>query len=133
MTPFDFVNAINFDKRDLFEDPQAEKDYVPFLVNRSLSYFPDTIMYANAINATPNIPKRWQFEFLKNSIPKRKRFSKWGKKEPLPQDISAVCSFYKYSTERALEAISILSQDQLEYIKQQMGKGGNHDNGCDLL
>jgi len=133
MTPFDFVNAINFDKRDLFEDPQAEKDYVPFLVNRSLSYFPDTVMYANAVNTTPNIPKRWQFEFLKNSIPKRKRFSKWGKKESLPQDIAAVCSFYKYSTERALEVMSILSQEQLKFIKQQMGKGGNHDNGCDLL
>lgn len=127
MTPFDFVNAINFDKRNLFEDPQAEKDYAPFMVNKALSYFPDTILYANAMNAVPGAPKEWQFNFLKNSIPKRKRFSKWAKKDPLPQDISAVCEFYKYSTEKALEVMSILSQEQIEQIKQQMGKGGNHD------
>ena len=61
MNVFDFVNSINYDKRDLFEDPQAEKDYVPFLVNRSLSYFPDTALYANEMNQQAGIPKRWQY------------------------------------------------------------------------
>lgn len=124
MTPFDFVNAINFDKRNLFEDPQAEKDYVPFLVNRALSYFPDTILYANEINRAAAIPKKWQFDFLKQSISKRKRFSKWAKKDAATADLTAVQEFYKYSSEKALEVMSILSEQQIEYIKQQMGKGG---------
>lgn len=127
MTPFDFVNAINFDKRDLFEDPQAEKDYSPFLVNRALSYFHDTVLYANEMNRHPHIDKRMQFEFLKGSITKRKRFSKWTKKTASTDDVTAVCKFYKYSVEKGLEAMTLLSQEQIEHIKQQMGKGGNHD------
>ena len=123
MSPFDFVNSITYNKQDLFEDPQAEKDYVPFLVNRALSYFPDTILYANAMN-NPNIPKQWQFEFLRNSVSKRKRFSKWAKKTAVSDDIRAVQEFYKYSTEKALEVISILSREQIEIIKQLMDKGG---------
>lgn len=124
MTPFDFVNAINFDKRDLFDDPQAEKDYVPFIVNRSLSYFPDTVMYANEINGRGHVSKKMQFEFLKNSVSKKKRFSKWVKKDVSTDDLTAVQEFYKYSMEKALDVISILSSEQLNFIKQQMDKGG---------
>lgn len=124
MSPFDFVNAINFGKQNLFEDPQAEKDYIPFLVNRALSYFPDTVLYANAMNINNTTPKQWQFDFLRNSIPKRKRFSKWAKKDSHSEDIAAVSNYYKYSMEKASEIISLLSDKQIEYIKQQMETGG---------
>jgi hypothetical protein len=124
MSPFDFVNAITYNKTNLFEDPQAEKDYVPFIVNRALSYFPDTILHANEMNRAHLTPKQWQFDFYLNSIPKRKRFSKWAKKTEHPDTVVAVQEYYKYSVEKALEAMSILSQEQLEHIKQQMGKGG---------
>lgn len=123
MTPFDFVNSICFNKQNLFEDPQAEKDYVPFVINRALSYFPDTVLYANEMNRTTT-PKQWQFDFLVNSIPKRKRFSKWAKKTQITEDLIAVSEYYKYSTEKALEVMSILSTEQLQYIKQHMDKGG---------
>lgn len=124
MTPFDFVNSINFEKKDLFEDPQAEKDYNSFLVNRALSYFPDTVFYANSVNMMSTIPKKWQFDFLLNSVSKRKRFSKWAKKDSISQEVTAVQEFYKYSTEKALDAMSILSKDEIDFIKQQMDKGG---------
>lgn len=124
MSPFDFVNAINFGKQDLFEDPQAEKDYVPFIINRALSYFPDTVLYANEMNINNTAPKQWQFDFLRNSITKRKRFSKWAKKDSHSDDITAVSNYYKYSLEKASEIISLLSDKQIEYIKQQMELGG---------
>ena len=76
MSPFDFLNAINDTKVDLFTDPQADKDYNAFLINRGLSYFPDTIFYANEMNKSDHIDKKMQFDFLMNSITKRKRFSK---------------------------------------------------------
>lgn len=123
MSPFDFVNAITYNKQDLFQDPQAEKDYVPFIVNRALSYFPDTVLYANAVNTT-NIPKQWQFDFLRLSVSKRKRFSKWSKKDSVSDDVRAVQEYYKYSVEKALEVMSILSKDEIEKIKQLMVKGG---------
>lgn len=127
MTPFDFVNAINYDKKDLFEDSQAEKDYNAFIVNKALSYFPDTVFYANAMNYHSDIPSKWQFDFLKGTITKGKRFSKWTKKQHSSDDLAAVQMFYKYSMEKALGVMSILSNEQLIEIKQQMDRGGNND------
>lgn len=124
MNVFDFVNAINYSKQDLFEDPQSEKDYVPFIVNRALSQFADTVLYANEMNCNHTIPKQWQFDFLKAAISKRKRFSKWAKKSQTPENLAAVQKYYKYNAEKAMEVMSILSMDQLEYIKQQMDEGG---------
>lgn len=124
MTPFDFINAISYSKEDMFKDPQAEKDYAPFIVNRGLSYFSDSIFFANEMNKYNTIPKQWQFEFLKNSIPKRKRFSKWAKKTPVTDKVTLIQDVYKYSTEKAIDAASILSEEHFEYLKQQMDKGG---------
>jgi hypothetical protein len=124
MTPFDFINAINLTKKNLFEDPQAEKDYVPFLVNRGLSYFPDTVLYANEMNRNSGIPKDWQFSFFLNTIPKKKRFSKWHKKDADSESLTLVKEYFGYSSEKALEALSILSDEQLTMIKEKLYKGG---------
>jgi hypothetical protein len=133
MNPFDFLNSINYDKTYLFGDPQAEKDYVPFLINKGLSYFHDTVFYANEMNRYNQIPKQWQYDFLFNSIIKKKRFSKWHKKDPSVDDLAAVKEYYKYSDEKAIEALSILTKEQVQQIKQKMDKGGNHDNRRDPL
>lgn len=124
MTPFDFVNSISFNKTDLFTDPQADKDYIPFVINRQLSYFPDTIMYANQINQHPLIDKRWQFTFYLHALSKRKRFSKWAKKPAISDDAIAVANYYKYSLAKAVDTLSLLTDDQLQLIKQHMDKGG---------
>ena len=124
MTPFDFINAINLTKKNLFEDPQAEKDYLPFLVNRGLSYFPDTVLYANEMNRNSGIPKDWQFYFFLNTIPKKKRFSKWHKKDADSDSLTLVKEYFGYSSEKALEALSILSDEQLAMIKEKLYKGG---------
>jgi hypothetical protein len=124
MTPFDFINAINLTKKNLFEDPQAEKDYLPFLVNRGLSYFPDTVLYANEMNRNSGIPKDWQFSFFLNTIPKKKRFSKWHKKDAESDSLTLVKEYFGYSSEKALEALSILSDEQLAMIKEKLYKGG---------
>lgn len=124
MTPFDFINAINLTKKNLFEDPQASKDYKPFLVNRGLSYFPDTVLYANEMNRNAGIPEDWQFIFLLNTIPKKKRFSKWHKKDADSESLTLVKEYFGYSSEKALEALSILSDEQLVMIKEKLYKGG---------
>lgn len=124
MTPFDFINAINLTKKNLFEDPQAEKDYLPFLVNRGLSYFPDTVLYANEMNRNSGVPKDWQFSFFLNTIPKKKRFSKWHKKDADSESLTLVKEYFGYSSEKALEALSILSDEQLAMIKEKLYKGG---------
>jgi hypothetical protein len=125
MNPFDFLNEINSGKKDLIrEDPQNEKDYVPFMVNRGLSYFADTIMYANEMNRVSGVPKLWQNDFFLNSISKKKRFSKWHKKEADSQSLQLVMEYYKYSNRRAQEVMDILSPDQLKMIEEKLYKGG---------
>lgn len=124
MNVWDFVNSINGNKKDLFEDPQAEKEYIPFIVNKSLSNFPDTLFFCNEMNSRTHINKRMQFDFLRYSIVSKKRFSKWNKKETVTEDITAICDYYKYSKARAYEVLSILTKEQIEFIKQEMNKGG---------
>ena len=124
MSPFDFLNSINDNKKNLFEDPQAEKDYSPFMINRGLSYFPDTVLYANEMNRFPTIPKSWQFQFLLNTIPKKKRFSKWTKKDAETKSLQLVKEYYGYSLEKAKEALSVLTPEQLSIIEEKLQKGG---------
>lgn len=126
MEIWDFVSAINETKRDFFkEDPvTSEKTYNPFIVNRAFSFYRDTVLHANELNKFHFIPKRQQFSFLINSIVKRKRWSKWHKKSPNTNDLDLIMSYYSYSKQKALNALSILSKKELEVIRGKMNKGG---------
>lgn len=125
MTPFDFINSITYNKKDLLkEEPPAVKDYVPFVVNRGLSYFADTTMAANEMNQRFQIPAEWQYGFLLNIIGKRKRFSKWIKKVPATKTVELIKQVYGYSDRRALECAEILSEDQISHLEQALYKGG---------
>ena len=125
MSFFDYLNAINITKQDLMkEDPQSEKEYVSFMINRGLSYFPDTIMHANEMNRYSSIPKDWQFAFYLNAIPKKKRFSKWHKKDQNSEDIKLVMKAYDYSSQRAIEALQILTDAQLKELRALYDTGG---------
>ena len=124
LSPFDFLNAINTTKEDLLEkDPQNIKDYNPFMVNKGLSYFADTVMQANEMNRLYDAPKKWQFQYLLNSITKKKRFSKWHKAD-VSKELSLVMEYYGYSSEKATVALGLLTQDQLKNIEERLNKGG---------
>lgn len=127
-TPFDYVNSINFKKKDLMtgseNDELAEKQYVPFIVNKSLSYFPDTILYANKMNVNHHLDNKLQFHYLLNSIRPGKRFSKWVKKQE-DNDLETVMEYYGYNRTKAESALALLSPVQLEHIKNRLNKGGS--------
>jgi hypothetical protein len=124
MTPFDFLNAINETKKDLIkEDPSNEKEYSAWMVNRGLSFFPDTVMYANEMNQRHQISNKWQFQFLLNSIPKKKRFSKWFKREE-EKHLKLVMDCYGYSSEKAKQVLTILTPEQLKTIEEKQYTGG---------
>jgi len=123
MNPFEFINAINTTKQDLIVDEETEKQYVPFVVNRTLSYFSDTVHFANAMNQYHHLDKKLQFHFLINMVRKRKRFSKWDKPTQI-DDLGAVKEYYGYSNEKARQIISLLSAEQITIIKNKVNKGG---------
>ena len=131
MSPFDFVNSINYTKKDLLKDPEvSETTYVPFIVNKSLSYFPETIMYANEMNRT-QADNKLQYHYLLNTVRPGKRFAKWVKKDDM-ESIELVKLFYGYSTEKAQQALTVLSRENLHYIKQKLQRGGNDDKIGDI-
>ena len=122
----EYLTAINYSKKPLMdtEDEQVEKEYLPFIINRCLSYFPDTILQANEMNQYSHLDKKMQFDFFRYSTRARKRFSKWLKPEKSEQ-LEAVKSYYGYSNKLADEVMSILSPEQLEHICFVVQKGGN--------
>lgn len=125
MSFFDFLNAINDTKKDLLrEDPLSEKEYLPFMVNRGLSYFPDTILYANEMNRHWDTPKQWQFDFYRIGISKRKRFSKWHKQDKIEEDVKIVMREYDYSHQKALQVLDILTETQLKDLREKYKTGG---------
>jgi len=117
----DYLNAINYTKDNLLEDTSAHGGYVPFVINRSLSYFPDTVLQANEMNTQHHLGKREQFDYLRHSIRKRRRFSKWLKRAE-DERVESVKLYYGYSTKKALEAMRVLSEEQVDQIHDQMVK-----------
>ena len=121
----DYLNTINLSKKNLMEgeDPLWEKNYPHFVINKCMSQHLDTVMYANEMNQYPNLDKKLQYDFFINTVRSRKRFSPWGKKEKV-KDIELVKEFYGYSTEKAMQALRILTENQLVVIKDKLNKGG---------
>jgi hypothetical protein len=106
---------------------ENEKDYVPFIVNRALSYHYDCAMYANEMNRLPNTDRKLQYDFYLNSIRGYRRpFQRWQKREE-DDALEAVKEYYGYSNEKAKEALSILSDAQVDEIKKRLYKGGLND------
>jgi len=123
MNPFEYVNAINMTKKNIMVDDIAEKQYVPYMTNRSLSYFNDTVLIANEMNINHHLDNRLQFDFFINIIRKRKRFSKWFKPES-QSDVEVVKAYYGYSNEKACQVLPLLTKEQLEVLKKKVDKGG---------
>jgi hypothetical protein len=123
MNPFDYLKAINETKKDIMVDDIAEKEYNPFIINRGLSFFRDTILYANEMNRYHHLDHRLQFDFFINIIKRKKRWSKWVK----PQEVNhleLIKEYYGYSNEKAKSALSLMSNEQIEELKQRIYKGG---------
>ena len=123
MNPFEFINAINTTKQDIMVDDITEKQYNAFMVNRSLSYFNDTVLMANEMNINHHLDNRLQFSFLINIVRKKKRFSKWMKPETF-SDVEVVKAYYGYSNEKARQALSLLTNEQIDLLKKKVYKGG---------
>lgn len=121
----DYLKSINENKINLMEtdDPGWEKNYPSWIVNKCLSGFIDTVMFANEMNTYHDISNRMQYDFYINTVRKRKRFSPWEKKEKL-DNLDAVKEYYNYSTEKAQAVLKILNSKQIDYIKSKLNRGG---------
>ena len=123
MSPFEYIKAINESKEDIMIDSISEKKYSPFIVNRGLSFFMDTIFQINEMNRSYHLDSRLQFDYLLNSIRKKKRYSKWLKPEKL-DNLEIVKEYYGFGNEKAKDALKIISEEQLGYIRTKLNQGG---------
>lgn len=120
MNPFELIKSISNTKKDILEN---EKDYNAFMVNRGLSYFPDTVIYANEMNKYHHLDGRLQYQFLINIVRKRNRFSKWNKSTE-SDDIKIIKEYYDYSNEKARDVLPLLSKKHLNTIRNRIQHGG---------
>jgi hypothetical protein len=120
MSPFEFIKSISSSKKDIMEN---EKDYNAFMINRGLSYFPDTVIYANEMNKFHHLDNRLQYQFLINTIRKRNRFSKWNKSIE-SENINAIKKYFNYSNEKARDVLPLLSNENLKTIRGRINHGG---------
>jgi hypothetical protein len=126
MNPFDFLNSINQTKNSIIDaDPETERQYNPFLANRGLSYFSDTIFLANEMNRLPGLGKKLQYDFLLQSVRPRKRFSKWLKDES-NERIDALKTLYGYSHTKAKQAVDLISEENWKNIFKLLDTGGTN-------
>ena len=120
----DWLYSINQSKKNLMEqDPKLEKSYPSWIINKCLSSFTDTVLFANEMNMSSHVDKRLQYDFFINSLRPRKRFSPWSKKESIDY-LEDVQEYYGYSYTKSLEVIRILPKSDLEQIRKLLHKGG---------
>jgi hypothetical protein len=138
LTPFTFLNSINEGRKgkhlledctadDSIETPNpdaADKQYVPFIINRGLSNYKDTVLFANEMNMHASLPARMQYDFYRNIVVPKKRFAKWNKKPKVIEDIKAIQKAYNYSQEKAEAVYSMFNKDQISALHARLNKGG---------
>ena len=117
-----WLNSINFNKENLLDEDPTLK-YPAFVVNKCLSGSLDSVLFANEMNKSHFLDPKMQYDFLLNSLRKKRRFAPWLKKGKV-EDIDAVKKYYGYSNEKAQQALRILTKDQIKYIKQKLNTGG---------
>ena len=120
----DWLNSINHNKTDLTkDDPDLISGSTPYVINRLMSAHLDTILYANEMNRYYTLDKDLQYQFYRNAITKKKRFSDWRRKKEI-DDLDNVKTYYGYNTDKAREALRILSREELDYISKKLNVGG---------
>jgi len=123
----DYLNAINHEKKNLMDtdDEVWEKKYSPFIINKCLAPFPDTIHLVNEMNLHNHLDSKLQFDFLLNTVRTRKRYTPWMKASKT-KNLEYVKEYYGYNNEKAKSALKLLSDEQIKTIKNSLDKGGRN-------
>jgi hypothetical protein len=123
----DYLNAINVTKEPLMDtdDEMWEKKYSPFIINKCLAPFPDTILIVNEMNINPHLDKKLQFDFFLNTVRTRKRYTPWMKASKT-KNLEYVKEYYGYNNEKAKSALKLLNDEQIKAIKSSLDKGGRN-------
>jgi len=120
-----YLKSINETKENLLDsdDPMWTKKYSPYIINKCLAPFNDTIMLVNEMNMRHHLDSKLQYDFLLNTIRSKKRYAPWVKGDKL-KDLEYVKEYFGYSNEKAKAALKLLDNEQINTIKDSLNKGG---------
>jgi len=124
MGPFDVIKNISEKKIDSTTEEDFDSAYIPFLINRGLSFFVDTLFYVNDMNLNSHLTKKQQHDYLFHSIKPKKRYAKWPKKASEDENLELVKQYFGYNNEKAKAACHLLNETQIIKIKETFIKGG---------
>ena len=120
----DWLNSINLNKNNIIrEDPDTERKYAPFIINKCMSGHLDTVLLANEMNMNHSLSKSLQYDLFLNSVRKKKRFSPWLRKDKI-KNLDVVKQYYGYSNEKATQVLRILTSEQIAFIRSKLEIGG---------
>lgn len=103
----------------------SESSYVPYVVNRALSFHYDCALQANQMNISHQLDNKLQYDYLRSTVRKyRRKFQPWQKAEK-NRDLELVKEYYNFSNEKAREALKLLSKQQIAEISDMLNKGGS--------
>lgn len=120
----DYLYSINQSKENLMQDdPESERGYPAYVINKCLSGHMDAIMYVNEMNKRHSLPNKMQYDFLINTLKPRKRFTPWIRKQTL-EELELVKQYFGYSQDKALQALRILTKDNIDEIRKALDTGG---------
>jgi Bacteriophage clamp loader A subunit len=120
----EIIPSIQQTKKNLSNSEGFTSSYLPFIVNRSLSFHYDCIMQVNEMNKYPGLDNKMQYDYLFNSIRGYKRkFEPW-QKISKNENLELVKEYFGYSNEKAKDALSLLTEEQINQIRGNLNKGG---------
>lgn len=119
---FDFVKSVTETKVDIYEGNESQ--YTPFVVNKALSFNVDCVLFVQELNKYSSIPKDVQYQFLLNSLDKKRRYGRWVKRDAISEDMDLIKTAFNYSDEKAATVLSMMSDKQMLELRELMNKGG---------
>lgn len=124
-SPFDIVKNLNTDKNyEQTEDPDFQKQYSSWIINKAMANHRQTIFFANEINMRYGLLDTiQQFDFYFYGIPKGKRFGKW-RKQAKQDSLNLLMSHYSVNARRAQGIWERLTAEQIKEIEALYYKGG---------
>jgi hypothetical protein len=120
MTPFDIVNTINM--KSEHDRDEVVADYVPFVINRALSYTMDSSLFAAEMSMYSHLDYDMQFDFYHNGLPKGKRFGKWSKPDDSNETLINILSEALCINNRlAKRYLTLLSEEEKQNLLEYEG------------
>jgi hypothetical protein len=116
---FDLFKSVSHTKKDMLaDDPANIKKYSGYMANKNFSLFSDTILYANEMNVCHNLDPDMQYQYYMHSLKKRNRYKAWPKSMTDVETIKNVQKFYDCNFEVAKLYLTLLDQDDINYINK---------------